>query len=102
MNHIVITAPARNDLKEINFYLAQFNPNAAKRFQQRLKELCQRLAVFPNMGRLWTNLHPPLRSFPLDKYLIFYRPIEEGIEVVRVVSGYRDLETLFDTGELNN
>ncbi|MEH2378035.1 MAG: hypothetical protein V7K27_03880 [Nostoc sp.] len=28
-------------------------------------------------------------------FLIFYRPIAEGIEVVRVVSGYQDLEALF-------
>jgi toxin ParE1/3/4 len=26
---------------------------------------------------------------------IFYRPIEEGVEILRVVSGYRDLEGLF-------
>jgi toxin ParE1/3/4 len=27
--------------------------------------------------------------------LIFYRPIEEGVEVLRVVSGYQDLKVLF-------
>jgi plasmid stabilization system protein ParE len=36
-----------------------------------------------------------VRSFPIDDYLIFYSPIAAGIEVLRVVSGYRDLESLF-------
>jgi toxin ParE1/3/4 len=37
-------------------------------------------------------------SFPLDDYLIFYIPIAAGIQVLRVVSGYRDLENLFCDG----
>ena len=28
--------------------------------------------------------------------MVFYRLIEEGIEVLRIVSGYRDLEVLFE------
>jgi toxin ParE1/3/4 len=51
------------------------------------------------MGRRRDELLPLLRSFPVDDYLIFYRSIEEGIEILRVVSGYRDLEKLFDDDE---
>ncbi|MEA5603357.1 hypothetical protein [Nostoc sp. UHCC 0252] len=36
-----------------------------------------------------------------DDYLIFYRPIADGIEVVRIVTGYRDLETLFLDNDLS-
>lgn len=53
------------------------------------------LAQFPSMGRRRDELLPALRSFPVDDYLIFYRQIAEGIEVVRIVSDYRDLEALF-------
>jgi toxin ParE1/3/4 len=42
------------------------------------------------------KLLPSLRSFPVENYLIFYRPIAAGIEILRVVSGYRDLDMLFD------
>ena len=48
------------------------------------------------MGRKRDELSPILRSFPIDDYLIFYQQVEEGIEIARVVSGYRDLNTLFD------
>ncbi|NET00841.1 MAG: type II toxin-antitoxin system RelE/ParE family toxin [Sphaerospermopsis sp. SIO1G1] len=37
-----------------------------------------------------------LRSFPVEDYLIFYFPVENGIEIARVLSGYRDLEAMFD------
>jgi toxin ParE1/3/4 len=48
------------------------------------------------MGRLWTELEPPLRSFPVGNYLIFYRAEgSRGIVVIAVVSGYRDIEALF-------
>ena len=39
--------------------------------------------------------HPSLRGLPLASYIIFYRIIDDGIEIIRVVSGYRDLESLF-------
>jgi toxin ParE1/3/4 len=36
-----------------------------------------------------------LRSFPVGSYVIFYRPIEEGIEVIRVLHSARDIEDIF-------
>ncbi|MFN6476304.1 type II toxin-antitoxin system RelE/ParE family toxin [Nostoc sp. DedQUE07] len=52
-------------------------------------------ADFPNIGQSFDNFARGLRSFPVEDYLIFYRPIDGGVEVVRIVSGYRDLETVF-------
>lgn len=45
----------------------------------------------PGLGRQESKLAPNLRSFPLGNYLIFYRPIEDGIAVVRVLHGARDI-----------
>jgi antitoxin ParD1/3/4/toxin ParE1/3/4 len=36
-----------------------------------------------------------LRVWPVHSYLIVYRPEQKPIEIVRVVSGFRDLFTLF-------
>jgi toxin ParE1/3/4 len=71
------------------------NPQAANRFLQDFDRKCQLLAQFPEMGVQWKDLRPPLRSFPLSKHLIFYRPVEGGIEVMRVLSGYQDLTAIF-------
>jgi toxin ParE1/3/4 len=35
-----------------------------------------------------------LYTFPVDEYLIFYRPSQTGIEVIRVIHSSRDIEPL--------
>jgi toxin ParE1/3/4 len=64
------------------------------------------LSVMPEMGTIQHFLNPRfagirrwrIRSF--EKYLIFYRPLEDGIEVVRVIHAARDIESIFeDTNE---
>ncbi len=90
------TPLAKQDLKEINRFIALNNPGAAGRLAALIKQKCQTLADFPEMGRSWDELGLPLRSFPISDYLIFYRPDgKKGIEVIAVVSSYRDLEAFF-------
>lgn len=55
----------------------------------------QILADFPNMGKLYEDFAPELRGFSMGNYIIFYWPIENGIEAIRVLSGYYDFEALF-------
>ncbi len=99
MGRYRLTLPAKQDLKEINEYLARYSPAAARSLKEKIKQQCQLLADFPGIGRNRHGFEPGLRSFPIDDYLIFYRPITMGIEIVRVVSGYRDLDSLFSTEE---
>ncbi len=47
------------------------------------------------MGRSYSNIRVDLRGLPWDGYVILYRVIDSGIEIVRLVSGYRHLESLF-------
>jgi toxin ParE1/3/4 len=63
------------------------------RFYERLVLL----AGQPLLGRLRPELAPNLRSFPVDNHVIFYRPIDHGIEVARVLHGARDIDALFRT-----
>jgi len=96
MGQARFTPLAKTDLKAINRYIAQDNPAAARRLIAQIRAQCKTLADFPEMGRLWEELTPPLRSFPIGNYLIFYRPgTQSSIEVIAVVSGYRDMELFF-------
>lgn len=89
-----LTPLAKQDLKEINRFIALDNPDAARRFITLIRQKCQTLAEFPELGRSWDDLGIALRSFPVGDYLIFYRPgVKSGVEVIAVVSGYRDIET---------
>jgi len=99
MSRYVVTIPAKQDFKEINSYIARYNSTAARRFKERIKQHCKLLADFPEMGQNRDELEPGLRSFPVENYLIFYRPIANGVEIVRVVSGYRDLEAIFSSDD---
>ncbi|MBD2609178.1 type II toxin-antitoxin system RelE/ParE family toxin [Scytonema hofmannii FACHB-248] len=91
-----VSPQAAQDLQEIHDYLFVKNPDTANKFLDAMAQKFEILANFPNMGRRRDELSPILRSFPVDDYLIFYRPIADGIEITRVVSGYRDLDALFD------
>lgn len=91
-----VSPQAAQDLQEIHDYLFTKNPDTANKFLDAMAQKFEILANFPNMGRRRDELSPILRSFPVDDYLIFYRPIADGIEIARVVSGYRDLDALFD------
>jgi len=83
------------DLEAIYEYVAQNDPDAAIKLFETIRQKCQTVTQFPNMGKQYDRLAPSLRGFILDDYIVFYFPREDGIDVSRVVSGYRDLETLF-------
>jgi toxin ParE1/3/4 len=44
---------------------------------------------------LATDLH----SFPLGRYVIFYVPRPKGVEIVRVLHGARDIESVLHDEE---
>jgi toxin ParE1/3/4 len=90
------TIPASQDIEQILDRLAeQSGLDASDQILASINQRCRRLAQFPMMGRSRPELGWELRSFPVPPYLIFYRPIEDGVEVLRVVSGYQDLTVLF-------
>lgn len=95
MIRIIKRPKAESDLDEIWLYIAQDNPVKADEFLDEIEETCRKLARFANMGRNRDDLHPHLQSFPIGKYLIFYTPINGGIEIVRVLHGMQDIEVLF-------
>ncbi|MEH1845150.1 MAG: type II toxin-antitoxin system RelE/ParE family toxin [Nostoc sp.] len=59
MSRYVLTIPAKQDLKEINRY----NPGAARRFNEKIKQQCKLLVDFPNMGQSCDNFASSLRTF---------------------------------------
>ena len=97
MAQVLRTRQAHIDLLEIWTHMADSNPRAADRLLENIGRTCEALAEFPRMGRSRPELAPELRSIPVGDYIIFYRPVEEGIQVVRVLHGARDIDRSFDT-----
>ena len=90
---------AESDLDEIWLYIAQDNPHNADRFLDRIQERCSVLVDFPQMGTSRDDLKAGLRCQPFGNYLIFYFPLEDGIDIVRVLHGARDVDALFHPDE---
>jgi toxin ParE1/3/4 len=89
------TPTASKDLEEILAYVAQWGGlDAADLLLHRLNGACQKLITYPGMGRGREELPLGIRCFSVKDYLICYRPSDEGVEILRIVSGYRDLEAL--------
>lgn len=51
------------------------------------------------MGRSRNELLDNLRSFPFERYLIFYFPIDDGVDIVRVLHNARDIDTVLVRAE---
>lgn len=95
MNRVLISDLAGTDLASIWAYVAQDRPEAADRLLRTLLERCHFLARFAEIGERCEHLAPGLRRFSVGSYVIYYRPVENGVQIVRVISGARDVEGLF-------
>jgi len=82
-------------LKEIWKYIAADSERAADDLLDHIGEILELLGQSPLLGRARSELRPGIRSFPVGDYVIFYKPRKDGVTVVRVLSGYRNLEFLF-------
>ncbi len=93
---------AERDLEESFVYIGEENLDAGVRFLVAAEESIEFVAKMPHIGsprefrssrlrnvRVW-----PVKGF--EDYLIFYRPTDDGIEVMRVLHGKRDIEEIFD------
>ena len=101
MNRICrITPRASQDIEAIADYLAtQSSLASAESFLKGIDATLNRVAQFPQIGRKRNELYPGLRSLPYKQYLIFYRLLDDAIEVFRIISGYQDVTALFEESE---
>lgn len=104
MATILVTPLAQEDLGDIWDYASESGVERADRLLDLIYEKCQRLAEYPEMGRARHELLVNLRSFAVKHYVIFYQPIADGIEVLRVLHGALDIHRVFDemVGEPND
>jgi toxin ParE1/3/4 len=94
MRNIKRTKRANQDLISIWRYIAEDNPEAATKQLDAIEQKCQLLLRYPKIGRSRYDIRKGLRTFPCDAYIILYRETAEGIEIVRVVHGARELRRL--------
>jgi toxin ParE1/3/4 len=94
MARAIVSDLAFEDMIEIWEYIADDSERAADRTIDEISAAIVKLSEDPGLGVVRSDLGVTLRSFPVKTYLVFYRETDEGIEVARVLSGYRDLAKL--------
>jgi toxin ParE1/3/4 len=99
MSLYVINVLASRDLTEIADYFAETNVEVGERFFKEFNSKCQQLVSFPSSGKSYGTIRPYLRGLSIEGYIIFYRILDDGIEILRVVSGRHNLPSLFSDPE---
>ena len=96
----IILPEAQQDIDEIGYYLGERNFSAARRFAWAVDDTIEMLCRNPNLGeRLSVSLLGEIRYrtvINFKNYLIFYRRVDDVLEIVRVLHGARDYTQLFD------
>ncbi|HEY9713881.1 MAG TPA: type II toxin-antitoxin system RelE/ParE family toxin, partial [Chroococcales cyanobacterium] len=82
MSRIRLTVDARQDLKDIYDFIADDNVASAHKQIRRLQERWRVLVEQPRIGRKRGEIHADLRSLTEGKYVIFYRIIADGIQII--------------------
>lgn len=94
MPKILKKPKAEEDLLKIWEYIAEDSPKRADQFLDKLGNTLKMLAQFPEIGRSREELRQGVRSFAQAPYVIFYKNLKNGIEVLRVLHGARDIAVL--------
>jgi toxin ParE1/3/4 len=93
------------DLIEQADYIARDNLDAALRYLDAAEATFRDLAQQPTLGSRCILDSPRAagllrwRVGGFENYLIFYRPIDNGIEIVRVIHGAWDIEAVLEDEE---
>ncbi len=100
MRRFRLASAADRDLDEIWDYIAaEDGSDRANVVVRRILSHADTLAMSPQIGRIRPELEPNCRSFPVQSLIIFYRLESDGIEVLRVLDGRRDIERVWKKNE---
>jgi toxin ParE1/3/4 len=93
MNRYRISPAARDDLKRISRYIAivKESPQGAKRLRTRFLDSFRLIAKNPMIGQACPEYGEQVRIWPVGNYVVVYQPQKNGIDIVQVVHGARDL-----------
>jgi toxin ParE1/3/4 len=103
MAEVFVRPRARRDILSNAEYLEEHGgEETAQRFLDATQSTFDRLAKMPKLGILCVFHRPSLRRlrrWPVkgfENWLIFYLPRRDGVEIVHVIHGARDIEILLD------
>lgn len=97
-----LTADARQDVQALlDYYKNRREPDAARRIMANLRKTYRFLSDHPFLGDPRDDLAIDLRCGFAGTWLVFYRPVPSGIQILRILSSSREVrpETFGDEEE---
>ena len=95
---------ADRDLDDPAAYLArEASLETALRFYDASSTTFGKLVEMPGLGERGKTSNPRLEGLRVwriegfENHLIFYRPVDDGIEIVRVLHGARDIDSVLES-----
>ncbi len=86
-----VSDSADRDLTQLYLQgIERFGFAQAEKYFDDLHAAFDRLAAYPNAGRLRQEVTPPVRMLPFRSHLIFYDIEDDGVVIVRVRHGFED------------
>jgi toxin ParE1/3/4 len=82
----------------VQHFIDEHAPATAIKFGKSVMKTLKFLAAFPEIGAPWESRKARLQGVRFQNvrgyknYLVFYRMVEDGLYVMRVIDGRRDLE----------
>lgn len=81
---------AKDDLVDAWLHIAQDSISRADQYLEHLQAVCELIAENPLMGTERSDIAEGVRAFPVDQYVIYYEPVTDGMNVLRVWHSSRD------------
>jgi toxin ParE1/3/4 len=92
MARLIVTALAESDRRRILNYLVDHAGYAiAERYNQHFRSVLSRIADFPDSGAPRPVLGASIRIAVVDPYVVIYNRTKDGVAVIRIVHGKRDI-----------
>ena len=94
MSKYFLTEKATNDLADIwNYTYEEWSEQQADIYYQMLIESCEEISKNPNIGKNYEGIAANLFGLKSNRHIIFYRVLNERIEIIRILHGRMDLKT---------
>jgi toxin ParE1/3/4 len=100
MSRVWLRSSARRDIHKHADYIGERRQSAGRRFYSAAQRTIKKLAENPGIGGSCEWENPALAGIRVwsikgfKYYLIFYLPLADGVDVIRVLHGSRDVESI--------
>ncbi len=92
MSKYILTNKAVEDLSDIwNYTFDEWSEHQANKYYNILINSCLEIAKNPNTGKNYEGIIKSLFGFKTGRHIIFYRKVDNKVEILRILHGQMDL-----------